>query len=382
MALTALGMDMFLPSVPVIARAFAGDSAAAQLAVTTYLLGLALGQLVWGPVSDRYGRRPVLLLGLSVFLASAAWGAMAASMTEMAALRFLQGIAMSSGPVIARSIVRDLYAREQAADLLARMQAIFGLVPLLGPLVGALAISLGGWRAVFWVYMATAAALLCAVAGGLRETAPAERAPIAPGRILANYRRLFGNAQFRSALATMMCAQMGIIAFVSASAMSMVQALQLSPQAFSWMFSMVMLGQISGGIAASRLVGRLGMARMVRIGARIALAGGVLLALLAAGGVAHWTAVVLPMVLFIFGSAFIIPNGVAVALAPFPQIAGAASSLLGALPFALGALLSGLLAAAFDGTLRPMAFTIGFFAVGVFAAERLLFRRVLQSAVH
>ena len=115
-ALTALGMDMFLPSVPVIARAFAGDSAAAQLAVTTYLLGLALGQLVWGPVSDRYGRRPVLLLGLSVFLASAAWGAMAASMTEMAALRFLQGIAMSSGPVIARSIVRDLYAREQAAD--------------------------------------------------------------------------------------------------------------------------------------------------------------------------------------------------------------------------------------------------------------------------
>ena len=110
-ALTALGMDMFLPSVPAIARAFGAEPSAAQLTVTSYLLGLAIGQLAWGPVSDRYGRKPVLLAGLGLFLVSSAFGAAADSVQGLALLRFAQGVGMSSGPVISRSIVRDLYAR-------------------------------------------------------------------------------------------------------------------------------------------------------------------------------------------------------------------------------------------------------------------------------
>jgi DHA1 family bicyclomycin/chloramphenicol resistance-like MFS transporter len=371
-ALTALGMDMFLPSVPALALAFGTQPGAAQLAVTTYLLGLAAGQLAWGPVSDRCGRKPVLCAGLGLFLAASLWGAQGRSIDEVALLRFAQGIGMSSGPVIARSIVRDLYAREQAARLLARMMAVFGVVPVAAPLVGGAALVLQGWQAVFWVFAAIALALLLAVASGLRETAPAPR-PIAFARLAGSYATLLGDPRFRSSLATMLCAQMGIIAFVSSSALAMVQALRLTPAAFSALFALVMLGQIVGGIAGSRLVARLGIARMVRVGAALALAAGLLLAALALAGASHWSAVVLPMILYLFGCSLLIPNATAAALSPFPEIAGAASSLLGALPFGLGALVSAGLAAAFDGTIRPMALAIGLFGFLAFLCERYSF---------
>jgi len=369
-------MDMFLPSVAVIAQAFGAEPGAAQHAVTTYLLGLAIGQIAWGPVSDRYGRKPVLLAGLGLFLASSVWGATANSIPELLLLRFLQGIGMSSGPVVARSIVRDLYAREQAAHLLSRMMAVFGVVPVAGPLVGAQAIALSGWPAVFWVYAAVALSLIAAVAFGMRETAPAGRPSIALPRIAASYAMLFRDPRFRAALTTMLLAQLGIIAFVSSSSLAMVQALHLTPTAFSLLFAAVMFGQISGGIIGSRLGVRLGIGRMVRLGAALAFGGGLLLAALALAGVAHWSAVVLPMILYLFGCAFMIPNATAAALAPFPKVAGAASSLLGALPFGLGAAVSAALAAAFDGTTRPMALAIAMFGFLAFLSERFFFQKI------
>lgn len=378
-ALTALGMDMFLPSVPVIAREFGAEPGAAQLAVTTYLLGLAVGQLAWGPVSDRYGRKPVLLAGMALFLVSSVCSAAAGSVQELVLLRFAQGLGMSSGPVVARSIVRDLYAREQAAHLLARMMAVFGVIPVVAPLIGGQAIALSGWPAVFWVYTAMAIALLAAVGFGLGETAPAERPSIAPGRIAANYALLFGDSRFRAALATMVCAQMGVLAFVSSSALAMVQALHLSPTAFSVLFAVVMLGQIVGGVLGARLVSRLGSARLVRLGAALVAISGVLLAALALAGAPHWTAVVLPMVVYLFGCSFMIPNATAAALSPFPQMAGSASSLLGAIPFGLGALLSAGLAAAFDGSARPMALAIGLFGLLSFFSEKFFFRKIVHG---
>ena len=372
-------MDMFLPAVPVLAGALGAEPGAAQHSVTGYLLGLAIGQLAWGPVSDRFGRKPVLLAGLGLFLVSSVCGALAESLPSVIALRFAQGVGISGGPVLARSIVRDLYAREQAAHLLARMMAVFGIVPVAAPLIGAQALAWQGWPAVFWVYAAIAVALLAAVALGLRETAPAERPSVAPVRIAASYAVLFRNAGFRAALATMLFAQMGIIAFVSSSAVVMVQAQQLTPAAFSVLFAMVMLGQITGGYAGSRLVPRLGIERMVRLGAALVLASGTALALLALAGAAHWSAIVLPMLAYIFGCAFLIPSATAAALSPFPRMAGSASSLLGALPFGLGALVSAALAAAFDGTARPMACAIAFFGACSFAAERALFRKVVRA---
>ena len=372
-------MDMFLPSVPVIAQSFGAAPGAAQLSVTTYLLGLAIGQLSWGPVSDRFGRKPVLLAGLVLFLVSSMCGAAADSVQDVVLLRFAQGVGMSSGPVVARSIVRDLYAREQAAHLLARMMAVFGVIPVAAPLIGGQAVALGSWPAVFWVFAAVALALLAAVAFGLQETAPADRPSIAPARIAAGYALLFGDTRFRAALGTMLLAQLGIIAFVSSSSLAMVPAFDLTPTAFSLLFALIMLGQITGGITGSRLVARLGIGRMVRLGAALTLTGGLLLAAMALAGVPHWSGVVLPMILYLFGCSFMIPGATAAALSPFPKMAGAASSLLGALPFGLGALVSAGLAGAFEGTTRPMALTICIFGTAAFFSERLFFRKLVHG---
>jgi len=372
-------MDMFLPSVPVLAQAFGAAPGTAQHAVTTYLLGLAVGQLSWGPLSDRYGRKPVLLAGLGLFLVSTAFAASADSMAQVVLLRFAQGAGMSSGPVIARSIVRDLYARDQAAHLLARMMAVFGIIPVAAPLLGGQAIVLGGWQAVFLVYAAIALMLLAAVGFGLRETAPEARPSLDAARVAANFGMLFRDPRFRASLVTMLLAQMGIIAFVSGSSLAMVKALQLTPTAFSLLFAAVMLGQITGGFIGSRLVIRLGIRRMVRLGSALALAGGLLLAAFALAGTAHWAAVVLPMIVYLFGCSFIIPSATAAALAPFPQMAGAASSLLGALPFALGAAVSAGLARGFDGTVRPMALAVAVFGCAAFLAEWVYFRKMVHG---
>ncbi|MCX7960283.1 MAG: Bcr/CflA family efflux MFS transporter [Burkholderiales bacterium] len=373
--LTALGMDMFLPALPELGRAMAAAPGAAQLAVTTYLAGLAAGQLAWGPVSDRMGRRPALLAGLALFLFASVACAAAQSLAAIALLRFAQGVGMSSGPVIARSIVRDLYAREQAAQLLGRMTAVFGLIPVFGPLVGAQVLAAGGWRAVFGAYAAVAALLLAAVWLRLPETAGATRAALAPARLAHAFVRLLADARFVAPLATALCAQMAIIAFVSNAALVAVHAYALTPGEFSLLFSAIMLGQMGGGYWASRLVARRGVAAMVRSGVRVAAGAGTLLAVLALAGVSHWAALGVPMLAFILGCAFVIPNATAAALAPFPALAGTASSLLGVLPFGFGALVSAALGAAFDGTAVPMACTIAVFGAAALAAERLLFRR-------
>lgn len=379
LALTALGMDMFLPAVPVLARALDADAGLAQQTVTTYLLGLAVGQFGWGPVSDRFGRRPVLLAGLALFLVSSAIVPFAGTMQTVVWLRFVQGVGASAGPVVARSIVRDLYAREQAAHLLARMTAVFGIVPLTAPLIGGQAVALGGWTALFWVYVGMSVLLLVAVGLGLRETAPPGRPSIAPARIAASYVQLLADPRFRAPLATMLLGQMAIISFVSGSAVAVARALELGPTSFSLMFSGVMIGQIAGGLTGSRIVRRLGLARMVRFGVSLSACAGLCLAALVFAGIAHWAAVVLPMAAFLFGTAFVVPNATAAALSPYPQIAGAASSLLGSLPFALGALVSAALAAAYDGSMRPMAASVAAFAVAAFLAEKHLFRKINQG---
>lgn len=378
--MTALGMDMFLPSVPSIAQAFGAEPAAGQLAVTTYLLGVACGQLAWGPLADRYGRKPVLLCALAVFFGSSAACALADSLETVVLLRFVQGVGTTSGPVIARSIVRDLAAHEEAAKLLARLTVVFGFFPVACPLIGAQMLAIGGWRSVFWLYALVAFVLGLLVAFGLPETAPRERPSIAPSRIAAGFATLLGDRRFVAPLLTALCAQMGILAFVASSSLVLVQALQVTPQAFGVLFSIVMIGQMVGGFAGSRLVGRLGMERMIRIGVALALASGMLLALLAFLGVAHWSAVVLPMLSYILGTAFLVPNVMAAAMTPFPKMAGSASSLLGSLPFALGALVSAALGAAFDGTARPFALAVALSGAGAFAAERLLLRPVVRAA--
>jgi MFS transporter, DHA1 family, multidrug resistance protein len=373
-ALSALGTDMYVPALPAVGAAFAAPVSAAQLTLTTYFVGLAVGQLTWGPLSDRYGRKPVLLAALAVTLAVTAVAPLLPSIGTLSAARLAQGFAMAGGVVVARSIVRDLHAHEQAARLLARMMVVFSVVPIAAPIAGAALTAYAGWRAVFMAFAAIAAVLLVAVVAGLRETAPAERHPAGVGEIARRLCAILADRRFFAPLLVFLSCQMGILAWVSASSFTLVSGAGVSVDAFGWMFAGVMLGQIAGAWTASRFVLHFGSPRLLRAGACLALAGGAAAAMLAWSGVQHWLALVAPFCLFLFGSALVIPSATALAISPFPQFAGAASSLIGATGFTSAAIVSTVLAALFDGTGRPMASAAALAGVAAVAFERMLAR--------
>jgi len=373
-ALSALGTDLYVPALPAVGAAFAAPVGAAQLTLTLYFVGIAAGQLTWGPLSDRYGRKPVLVAALALALAVTAAAPLLPSIGELAAARLAQGFAMAGGVVIARSIVRDLHAHEQAARLLARMMIVFSIVPIGAPIAGAALTAHAGWRAVFLAFALVAALLLVAVAAGLRETAPAERRAASAGQIARRLCAILADRRFFAPLLVFLSCQMGILAWVSASSFTLVQGAGVPIDAFGWMFAGVMLGQIAGAWTASRFVVRAGAARLLRAGCCVVLLGGGLAALLAWAGVTHWLALVAPFCLLLFGAALVIPSATALAISPFPQAAGSASSLIGATGFACAALVSTLLAALFDGTGRPMASVAALAGVAAVGFERMLAR--------
>jgi DHA1 family bicyclomycin/chloramphenicol resistance-like MFS transporter len=372
-ALPALGTDFFVPALPVLAQGLGAEVGAAQLTVTLYFIGLAAGQLVWGPLSDRYGRKPILLGGLAVMLAASAAAALADSLAAVVSARLAQGLGMSSGAVIGRTVARDLYAHEQAAKLLSSMTVVFSFVPLAAPLLGGVLATTAGWPAVF-VAMAAVAAALLAAALFLRETAPAERASATPGGIVRSFGAILGDRRFMGPYSVLLCTQIGVLAWVANSSFALMHGFGVGPSAYGAMFTLVMLGQIAGAWVSNRVVLRLGVARMLSAGSALMLGGGASAALLAWAGIMHWAAVVTPFVLFLFGAALAAPNATAAAMAPFPAAAGAASSLIGTIGFANGALISTALGAAFDGTARPMASVALLAGIGAFLCERLFFR--------
>ena len=372
-ALPALGTDLFVPALPVLAGALGAEVGAAQLTMTLFFIGLAAGQIFWGPLSDRYGRKPILMIGLGIMLAASLAATLADTVAGVVAARLAQGLGMSSGSLLGRTIVRDLYAQEQAARLLSRMSVVFSLVPLVAPLAGATLVNAAGWPAVFFGMAAVAIALLVAAAR-LRETVPVQRASASPAEIARTFRMILADRRFLHPYLVFLCAQVGILSWVANSAFTLVRGLGVSTTAYGVMFATVMFGQVLGAWSSSRLVMRLGIPRLLRAGAGLMLAAGLAVAILASLGVAHWLAVVAPFVLFLYGAALVVPNATAAAMAPFPGAAGAASSLIGIIGFSCGALVSTALGATFDGSARPMAIIALLAGAGAFFFERFPLR--------
>ena len=369
-ALPALGTDFFVPALPALAESLAVDAGAAQLTLTTYFAGLAAGQLLWGPLSDRYGRKPVLFAGLAIMLASSAAAIFAGSIASLSAARLAQGLGMSSGAVMGRAVVRDLYVHEQAARMLAAMMIVFSIVPITAPLAGALLAASVGWRSIFAAKALIAAALLACVFLMLAETAPRERRSAHPAAIARTFVQILREPRFVAPFLLVLCCHVGILAWVSNSALTLIRGMGVSPPAYGIMFAIVATGQILGAAAGTQLLRWLGSRGVMRLGAMLLLVAGGAAAVLAWAGVAHWQAVVPPFALFLFGSALLIPTATAAALTPFPAAAGSASSLMGAIGFTAGALVSTLLGAVFDGSARPMATVAAIAGVAAFAFYR------------
>jgi DHA1 family bicyclomycin/chloramphenicol resistance-like MFS transporter len=355
----ALSIDMFLPSLPAIGAAFAAPPATVQLTVTLFLIAFAVAQLVYGPLSDRYGRRGVLIGGLALYTAAGVACALAPGVGMLVGARVLQALGGGSGPVVARAVVRDLYDRERAARVFAYMSMAQSLNPMLAPVVGGYVHEAFGWRAVFWVLAAAGALFTILMVLGVRET-NVRRDPTAlhPGQMGRNLAVLLGDRSYLGYVLVNALMFGGQFAFISGSSFVLIGVLGVSPSVFGLCFGAVALGIMTGTFLSGRFGGRLGLDRTIRAGTTLGAGAGLVLAALAWSGVLTVAAVIAPMYVFAVGLGLTLPNGMAGAIGPFPHMAGLAAAVAGFLQMTGSALYSMAVGHFFDGTARPMATAI------------------------
>lgn len=372
-----LSTDLYLPSLPGIARAFSTDAAAAQLTLSVFLLGFAAGQILYGPLSDRFGRRPVLLIGIVVYLAGTAACALAPSIGALTAARFVQAVGACSGVVLARAIVRDLYAPERAASVLAYMASAMAIGPMIGPVIGGQVEIRLGWRANFALLALFGAIMLLAVLATLQETNKSkDPAALAPQRMAANFAEMLAARRFVGCALTATFCYGGLFTFISVSSFVLIDVVGLRPDAYGLSFAVMVVGYMIGALSAGRLVQRLGVDRVMRSGGILAAASGVTMAALAlmAGAEIGVLDIVPPMMAYGAGVGWVLPAATAAAVGPYPEKAGAASSLLGLIQMCVAAAIGAAVGHMLDGTARPMAVAIAICGLGTLASILTLTR--------
>jgi DHA1 family bicyclomycin/chloramphenicol resistance-like MFS transporter len=356
--------DIYLPALPLLRRALAAPMAQAQLTMSALILAFGLAQMVWGPVADRIGRRPVLLAGLSLYTLAAAGCTLAGSAEALIAWRVLQGAAMAAAVVCARAIVRDLYEPVQGAQVMTLALSGLGLIALLGPPLGGLATQAFGWRGALGLVTVVGGATLAFVALRLPETLPAVQQPAAPRRsLLPTWWAIARDPAFRAWSLLVACTYGGLFTLLASSSFVFMDVLGFAPAAYGAAMAMGSLSYIAGTFVCRRWIVSHGMAGAVWRGGWFTLAGGATMALPAVLGLQTAWAVMGGYMLYAFGHGLHQPCGQAGLVAPFPRSAGAASALAGLL-LALVAFGVGLwLGVALDGSVRPLAYTFAFWAL-------------------
>ena len=356
-AVGALAIDLYIPSFPAMAADLAADPTRVELTMGAFLMGYALSQLVYGPLSDRFGRRHVLLLGMVIFVLSSFACAFAPDVDTLIALRFLQAFGACAGPAVGRALVRDLYELEQAARVFAYIAMVMIIVPILAPLLGAWFEILFGWRAHF-AFMTLAGMLLLAASYACLGETNRFRDPTAtrPAQMARNYFELLSNARFMGYSLSIAFAFAGVFAFVTASSFVLIELLALDPRVYALLFGLTAMGYAAGSYLSSRLIPRIGFDATIFLGGAIFLVSAVVMHGLAVGGIFNATAICVPMTALSIGNGMMIPNCQAGAIAPFPRMAGAAAAMMGFMSMG-GAGIGGALVARFhDGTQLPMTF--------------------------
>ena len=346
-----MGVDGTLPLMPALGRAFGADREAVQLTLTMFMLGIAIGQLIHGPLSDRFGRKKAIIGGLLLNTVATAGCAMAVSIEVLAVLRFVHGIAASSGWLIARAAIRDRHERDDAARVMSLMLIFHSAGPLLSPIIGAYLTVHYGWQAMFVFLSVYSLVVMVFFALTFRETiAAVVPDALKPGPMLRNFAEIARSPVFWAYTACATAAYGILFAFLSSSSDVIINYFGESEIDYGFMFSGAMIGLVCGMLASARLVSRFGGDNLLRWGMTVATVCGVVLATLAVFDVDHWLAVVGPMFFCMTSFALIFPQSVAGVLQPFPHIAGAASSLVGFVQQIIGALTGVVLAAVSDGS--------------------------------
>jgi MFS transporter, DHA1 family, multidrug resistance protein len=374
-AITPLAVDMYLPSLPTLERVFAADQTSVQFTLAAFFVGLALGQVLYGPVTDRFGRKPPLYVGLGLFALASAGCALAPRIEVLVAFRFVQAIGGCSALVVTRAAVRDLFDPQASARVFSLLLLVMGVAPILAPLAGGYVLALAGWRAIFWSLAGYGLAGLAAVAA-LPET----RSPgAAPSGLtvdgVSGYARLLTDRRFLGYALSGGIAMAGMFAYIAGSPFVFIELYGVPTDKYGWLFGLNSAGLIAASQINRRLLAQW-RAETVLAWATAAVAGlSVVLFLVAVTGAGGLPGLLVPLFGFVASLGLTQPNAMAAALAGHPQRAGTASALYGTLQFSAATVAGSLVGLLHDGTARPMAGVIATCGVLALAAHRLLIGR-------
>lgn len=355
-ATSALGptaMQILLPAIPVIKDTFEVSAEVAQLTLSLSMLAIAVGTLAYGPLSDRYGRKPIMLLGLCITLVGSLFCYFAHSIEMLILGRFIQAFGGAVGMVLARAIVRDVYGPDEAARVIATLVMVMVVMPMLSPALGGELMQRFGWESVFLVMAALSLIIFAILQGSLRETLAAPAPFDGVGAMLGNFVHLFRSRAFRGYALCVAFVSVVFFAFISAAPEIMITVLERPATEYGYYFIMVPLGFMVGNSIA-RQFSRLGIDRLITLGASLGVFGILLAIALQLAGLQHPLALFAPIAIAVLGNGITLPNAQAAAINEFPQYAGTASGLTGFLQMSLSAIAAQLVAVVFNGTVYPL----------------------------
>lgn len=364
LAFASISTDLYLPALPKMSVALGASQGALELTISGYLLGFSIGQLFWGPISDRFGRRGPVAFGILVFVIGSAGCALAMDAWQIIGWRVVQAVGASAAVALARAMVRDLYDRDHAAKLLSTLMTVMAVAPLLGPIAGAQILEFASWRAIFWALVAIGLATIVAVFT-LPETLPPEkRASGSPRPVLVAYGALVGNRRFLGYAATVGFFYAGIFASVAGTPFAYISYHRLSPQLYALLFATGIVGLMITNVVNARLVVRSGSDRMLLVGTIGAAVSGTAVALVAGTDWGGIHGLVLALLFFTAMNGFILANAVAGALSSVPARIGTASAVVGAIQYGSGMIGSAMVGVFANGTPLPMGFVIALSGIG------------------
>ena len=360
--LMPLSIDMYLPALPVISAQFGVPAGSAQMTLSTYILGFALGQLFYGPMADSLGRKPVILGGTLVFAAAAVACALAQTIAHLIIMRFFHGLAAAAASVVINALMRDIYPKEEFSRMMSFVMLVTTIAPLVAPMAGGAVLVWFSWHVIFWILALAALLASAMIFFFIDETLPVERRQKFHIRTtIGNFASLFRHKRVLSYMLASGFSFAGMFSFLSAGPFVYIELNHVSPQHFGYYFALNIVFLFIMTIINSRFVRRVGALNMFRAGLWIQFVMAIWLVVSAFLGVGFW-ALVVGVAAFVGCVSMVSSNAMAVILDEFPHMAGTASSLAGTFRFGIGAIVGALLSMATFTTAWPMLWAMAFCA--------------------
>ena len=381
-ALTAMGplaIDTYLPAFPTIARDLQTTLSSVQASLSSYFVGIAVGQALYGPLSDRFGRKPALYAGLSLFIAASIGCALATGPGMLVGFRLLQALGGCAPLVVPRAVVRDHFDQRDSVRMLSMLMLVMGLAPILAPSIGGQLLVHFGWRSIFWAHAAYGSVWLLAVLTALPESLPESRRRRERfAHIVHIYASLLRDRSFMGHVLTGGLVFSGLLAYISASSFVFIELFHVRPDHFGYYFGLNAVGIMAASQVNRWLARSMDARQILRVVLPVSLLAGLTLLVDAYTGFGGFAGILIPLFVYIATHGFVMPNTTALAMAPHGAVAGSASALLGSVQFVLGATAGAVVGLAANGTAVPFAAVIASCGAMAFLIQALTSARAPQ----